>query len=97
LSIHSAEFGWIINSEYHTAEGGLHPSWDKEWGKFFSRYPGKTPPVSDIFAQLNRMKKDFDCILKNGKQRSATKSGNLGWRECDESPSRRKRDGIRCR
>ncbi len=73
FKINTAEYGWIIDAEYHTLQKGggnrcLHPEWNNRWSKFFDERKGKVITRSDVLTQLETMRKDFDFLLKNGKQ-----------------------------
>jgi len=74
LDLHSAEFGWIIDTEYHrrnpggkAAPGGkLHPRWEECWRDFKTKNP--VADKEKILAQLERMRLQFSHLLRNGKQ-----------------------------
>jgi hypothetical protein len=73
FKIDSPEYGWIIDSAYHLAEGNgrqLHPKWNQAWQNFFDNCGRRGFPATatEVQGQLDRMMKDFGWVLKNGKQ-----------------------------
>jgi RHS repeat-associated protein len=77
IDIDAAEYGVILEALDHTGQGGLHPSWNRDWGAFFEKNPNATK--SQIIAHLEKMKKSdqYSSILGKGVK---TKLNYSAWR-----------------
>ena len=78
LDIDDAEYGVVLEALDHTGQGGLHPSWNREWGAFFEKHPNADK--SQIIAQLEKMKKSaqYSSALSKGVK---TKLSYMAWRK----------------
>jgi len=78
IDIDAAEYGVILEALDHTGQGGLHPSWNRDWGAFFEKNPNATK--SQIIAHLEKMKKSdqYSSILGKGVK---TKLNYSAWRK----------------
>jgi RHS repeat-associated protein len=67
IDIDSSSGGWVLDNDFHTGKGGLHPSWNKAWDEFFKQYPDASK--QQIQNQLSKMFEDaqFSSLLAKGR------------------------------
>lgn len=71
INIHSSEYGYHIDSKYHTGKGGVHPEgWNQEWEAWAKKqtYP---IPKSCVDKQLQKMLNNpkYSMLKTYGKKR----------------------------
>lgn len=68
LDIHGPAYGWILEADFHTGKGALHPKWNQAWKEFIDKNP--TPDRNKILKHLEAMKKlsEFAPLLAKGSQ-----------------------------
>jgi hypothetical protein len=69
LDINSKQFGWILDSQYHTGAGGLHAEkWNEAWKTWVQRQENISR--ESIIEQLNKMVRDprYQDLVRRGRQ-----------------------------
>lgn len=79
-----SKYGWEMPWQNHRGEAGLHPEWNTEWNRFFTKNSNRTLKPLDVENQLKKMTMD-KRFLDNLNKGAPAKYSYAAWKKIKDA------------